>query len=124
MRRDNQEMDERVKTVSFQSRDTRMVGCTGDAQIVISNVELEKLIIRVFKAIDSPVDVRSLRSFVMSPLPIMDILSRSGRVCNVVTTADDDPDLITNLQIRAQTRKKMFAARGGNSEQPVLSKIF
>lgn len=73
MRRDVQEMDERVKSVSFHSRDTRMVGCTGDAQIVISNVELEKLIIRVFKAIDSPVDVRSLRSFVMSRLPIMDI---------------------------------------------------
>jgi hypothetical protein len=72
-RRDVQEMDERVKTVSFQSRDTRMVGCTGDAQIVISNIELEKLIIRVFKAVDSPVDVRSLRSFVMSRLPIMDI---------------------------------------------------
>jgi hypothetical protein len=50
-----------------------MVGCTGDAQIVISNVELEKLIVRVFKAVDSPVDVRSLRSFVMSRLPIMDI---------------------------------------------------
>ncbi|HBR57006.1 MAG TPA: hypothetical protein DEA22_05995, partial [Blastocatellia bacterium] len=45
----------------------------GDAQIVISNIELEKLIVRVFKAIDSPVDVRSLRSFVMSRLPIMDI---------------------------------------------------
>ena len=72
-RRDVQEMDERVKAVSFQSRDTRMVGCTGDAQIVISNVELEKLIVRVFKAIDSAVDVRSLRSFVMSRLPIMDI---------------------------------------------------
>ena len=73
MRRDMAEMDERAKTVSFQNRDTRMVGCTGDAQIVISNVELEKLIIRVFKAVDSPVDVRSLRSFVMSRLPIMDI---------------------------------------------------
>lgn len=72
-RRDVQEMDERVKVVSFYGRDTRMVGCTGDAQIVISNPELEKLIIRVFKAIDSPVDVRSLRSFVMSRLPIMDI---------------------------------------------------
>lgn len=72
-RRDVQEMDERVKAVSFQSRDTRMVGCTGDSQVVISNAELEKLIIRVFKAIDSPVDVRSLRSFVMSRLPIMDI---------------------------------------------------
>lgn len=72
-RKDVQEMDERVKVVSFYGRDTRMVGCTGDAQIVISNPELEKLIIRVFKAIDSPVDVRSLRSFVMSRLPIMDI---------------------------------------------------
>ena len=73
IRRDVQEMDERVKTVPFHKRDTRMVGCTGDAQIVISNTELEKLIIRVFKAIDSPVDVRSLRSFVMSRLPVMDI---------------------------------------------------
>jgi len=72
-RRDLQEMHERVRSVSFQNRDTRMVGCTGDAQIVISNLELEKLIVRVFKAIDSPVDVRSLRSFVMSRLPIMDI---------------------------------------------------
>jgi hypothetical protein len=50
-----------------------MVGCTGDSQGVISNVELEKLIVRVFKAIDSPGDVRALRSFVMSRLPIMDI---------------------------------------------------
>jgi len=72
-RRDAAEMDERVKAVPFYGRDTRMVGCTGDAQIVISNVELEKLIVRVFKAIDSTVDVRSLRSFVMSRLPIMDI---------------------------------------------------
>jgi hypothetical protein len=68
-----QEMEERVKVVAFHSRDTRMVGCTGDAQIVISNVDLEKLIVKVFKAIDSPVDVRSLRSFVMSRLPVMDI---------------------------------------------------
>src|SRR3954469_2626048 len=86
-RRDVQEMDERVKVVAFQSRDTRMVGCTGDAQIVISNVELEKLIIRVFKAIDSPVDVRSLRSFVMSRLPIMDI-----HLVPVGGSSDNDDD--------------------------------
>lgn len=71
--RSQQEMEERVKKVSFYRRDTRMVGCTGDAQIVISNVELEKLIVRVFKAVDSPVNVRSLRGLVMSRLPIMDI---------------------------------------------------
>ncbi len=72
-RRNHQEMEPRVKTVAFQSRDTRMVGCTGDAQIVISNPDLELLIVRVLKAVDSPVDVRSLRSFVMSRLPVMDI---------------------------------------------------
>lgn len=72
-RRNHQEMEPRVQTVAFQSRDTRMVGCTGDAQIVISNPDLEALIIRVLKAVDSPVDVRSLRSFVMSRLPVMDI---------------------------------------------------
>ncbi|MGI8494595.1 MAG: hypothetical protein ACR2L1_04685 [Pyrinomonadaceae bacterium] len=72
-RRDQQEMEERVKTVSFHKRDTRMVGCTGDAQIVISNPDLETLIVRVLKALDSPVNVRSLRSLVMSRLPVMDI---------------------------------------------------
>ena len=71
--RSPQEMESRVKTVSFHRRDTRMVGCTGDAQIVISNPDLEALIVRILKAIDSPVDVRSLRSFVMSRLPVMDI---------------------------------------------------
>ena len=72
-RRNHQEMEPRVQTVAFHSRDTRMVGCTGDAQIVISNPDLETLIVRVLKAVDSPVDVRSLRSFVMSRLPVMDI---------------------------------------------------
>ncbi len=87
MSRSQQEMLERVKAVAFYNRDTRMVGCTGDSQIVISNVELEKLIVKVFKAIDSPVDVRSLRSFVMSRLPIMDIY-----LVPVGGVKDDDDD--------------------------------
>lgn len=99
MRRDVQEMHERVKVVSFHSRDTRMVGCTGDAQIVISNPELEKLIIRVFKAIDSPVDVRSLRSFVMSRLPIMDI-----HLVPVGGSGDSDDDDRAHFEI-ADTRE-------------------
>lgn len=87
--RSSQEMHQRVRAVSFSSRDTRMVGCTGDSQIVISNFELEKLIVRVFKAVDSPVDVRSLRSFVMSRLPIMDIY-----LVPVGGVKDDDDDRI------------------------------
>lgn len=86
-RRNFQEMEQRVKVVAFQGRDTRMVGCTGDAQIVISNVDLEKLIIKVFKACDSPIDVRSLRSFVMSRLPVMDIY-----LVPIGGTSTDDED--------------------------------
>lgn len=71
--RSQSELDQRIANVAHYERDTRMVGCTGDAQIVISNVELEKLIVRVFKAVDSPTNVRSLRGLVMSRLPIMDI---------------------------------------------------
>jgi hypothetical protein len=50
-----------------------MVGCTGDSQIVIGNSDLEDLIISVLEATDAPVDVRMLRSLVMSRLPVMDI---------------------------------------------------
>jgi hypothetical protein len=72
-RRNQPEMEERIHVVPVQPRDTRMVGCTGDAQIVISNPDLEILIVKVLRAVDSPSDVRTLRSMVMSRLPVMDI---------------------------------------------------
>ena len=72
-RRESQELERRVQMIPVRQRDTRMVGCTGDAQIVISNSDLEDLIISVLDAADSPVDVRTLRSLVMSRLPVMDI---------------------------------------------------
>jgi len=113
MRRDFQEMEDRVKVVPFQGRDTRMVGCTGDAQIVISNAELETLIIRVFKAIDSPVDVRSLRSFVMSRLPIMDIhlvpVGGSGE-------SDDDDRAHFEIADMRETPEENFLRGEGEQE--------
>ena len=66
-------IEESVQLIPVRRRDTRMVGCTGDSQIIISNSDLEDLIVSVLEACDSPVDVRSLRGFVMSRLPIMDI---------------------------------------------------
>ncbi len=71
--RGSHEMEQRAHMIPVRQRDTRMVGCTGDAQIVISNSDLEDLIISVLDAIDSPADVRTLRSLVMSRLPVMDI---------------------------------------------------
>src|SRR2546423_11169725 len=71
--RNSHEMEQRAHMIPVRQRDTRMVGCTGDAQIVISNSDLEDLIISVLEAIDAPADVRMLRILVMSRLPVMDI---------------------------------------------------
>jgi hypothetical protein len=72
-KRETHELEQRAQMIPMRQRDTRMVGCTGDAQVVISNSDLEDLIISVLEAVDSPVDVRALRSLVMSRLPVMDI---------------------------------------------------
>ncbi len=72
-RRDSHDVEQRVQIVPVRARDTRMVGCTGDSQVVISNPDLEDLIVSVLDAVDSPADVRTLRSLVMSRLPVMDI---------------------------------------------------
>jgi hypothetical protein len=70
-----------------------MVGRNSDAQIVTSNPELEKLIVRVFKAIDSPVDVARY-AFVMSRLPIMDI-----HLVPVGGSGDNDEDEKIHFEI-------------------------
>ncbi len=72
-RRGAHDVEQRVQIIPVKQRDTRMVGCTGDSQVVISNPDLEDLIVSVLDAVDSPVDVRTLRSLVMSRLPVMDI---------------------------------------------------
>ena len=72
-RRGAHDVEQRVQIIPVRQRDTRMVGCTGDSQVVISNADLEDLIVSVLDAVDSPVDVRTLRSVVMSRLPVMDI---------------------------------------------------
>lgn len=72
-RRGAHDVEQRVQIIAVRQRDTRMVGCTGDSQVVISNADLEDLIVSVLDAVDSPVDVRTLRSLVMSRLPVMDI---------------------------------------------------
>jgi hypothetical protein len=66
-------LEQRVQLIPVRRRDTRMVGCTGDAQIIISNSDLEDLTISVLETCDSPMDVRTLRGLVMSRLPVMDI---------------------------------------------------
>ncbi len=63
---------EMVKIVPVRRRDTRMVGRTGSSQLILSNPELEELIVEVFRAIDSPADVRTIRQLTLSKIPLQD----------------------------------------------------
>jgi hypothetical protein len=63
---------EAAKSVPIRPRDTRIVGRSGTSQLILSNPELEKLIVEVFRAIDSPADVRTLRQLVLSKIPLQD----------------------------------------------------
>jgi hypothetical protein len=70
--RDHQQMRDRIKDVAFRMRDTRRTGRGNGSQIIISNAELNRLIREIFKAIDSPADVRTIRSMVLSKLMVED----------------------------------------------------
>jgi hypothetical protein len=85
--REQTELESRIGQVPMRQRDTRKVGCTGDAQVVINNADLEELITAVLEAIDSPADIRTLRSLVMSRLPVMDIY-----LVPIGGTEDDDSE--------------------------------
>jgi hypothetical protein len=70
--RDSGHFTEVIKTVPVRKRDTRLVGRSGTSQLILSNPDLEKLIVEVLIAIDSPADVRTLRQLVLSKIPLQD----------------------------------------------------
>ena len=67
-----QSMHEAVRDVAFRERGLRRAGRGGSSQIIISNSDLTKLTVEIFRAIDSPADIRVLRSLVLSKIPIED----------------------------------------------------
>ena len=70
--RDSGHFTEQIKTVPMRRRDTRLVGRSGTSQLILSNPDLEELIVEVLIAIDSPADVRTLRQLVLSKIPLQD----------------------------------------------------
>ena len=70
--RDAGHFTEAVKSVAMRRRDTRIVGRSGASQLIMSNADLEALIVEILKAIDSPADVRTIRQLVLSKIPLQD----------------------------------------------------
>ena len=61
-----------IKSVPMRKRDTRIVGRSGSSQLILSNPDLEELMVEVFTALDSPADVRTIRQLVLSKIPLQD----------------------------------------------------
>ena len=69
---DSGHFTELIKSVPMVKRDTRLVGRSGTSQLILSNPEMEKLIVRVLAVIDSPADVKTIRQLVLSKIPLQD----------------------------------------------------
>jgi hypothetical protein len=67
-----QNLQELVKEVAPRMRDIRRAGRGSTSHVIISNEELTLLIIDIFKTIDTPADVRTIRSLVLTKLAIED----------------------------------------------------
>jgi len=63
---------EALKDVAVRQRDTRRTGRGRGSQVIISNKELLQLLCDIFFAIDSPTEIRTMRSLVMSKLAVED----------------------------------------------------
>ena len=70
--RDSGHFTEMIKSVPMRRRDTRLVGRTGTSQLILSNPDMEELIVEVLTTIDSPADVRTIRQLVLSKIPLQD----------------------------------------------------
>jgi hypothetical protein len=80
--------EEIMSDVAMRKRDTRIVGRSGTSQLIISNKELEDLIVEILKAIDSPAEVRVLRHLALSRIPLQDY--RVASLDESFTTGDGD----------------------------------
>jgi hypothetical protein len=68
----HQDLHGLIKDVSFRIRDRRRAGRNSSSQIIISNSDLTDLLVEIFKVMDSPSDIRMVRSLALSKLPIED----------------------------------------------------
>lgn len=111
-----QECEKCIEGIRPRKRDTRIVGCSGDSQLIISTRDLEVLIIEVLAAVDSPLEMRSLRNLVLSRLPLMDVhlcsISGGGKEGDDPTFFYDHADPKDNPEQALLCRETEHVAEG------------
>jgi hypothetical protein len=71
--RDSGIFQEKIAEVPVRLRNRRLVGCRGEAQVIITSQELIELLVEIFQAIDSPASLNALRSLALMKLPVYDV---------------------------------------------------
>ncbi len=70
--KDNGTFSDLIHNIPMRQRNRRRAGCTGEAQVIVSNQQLVELVVEIFEAIDSPAPLRVLRQLALSKLPVYD----------------------------------------------------
>jgi hypothetical protein len=96
-----------ITNIPMRRRNCRRTGCTGDAQLIVSNQELVDLLLEIFAAIDSPAPLRVLRQLALSKLPVYD---------PVINPIEDE----VNEEQHGRTYHDVFASTDASPEQLAL----
>ncbi|HWX41472.1 MAG TPA: hypothetical protein VN345_10030 [Blastocatellia bacterium] len=70
--KDDHLFPELIADVAFRRRNNRNAGRGRQSQLIITNEDLNRLIVEILAAIDSPADVRTIRALALSKLPVED----------------------------------------------------
>lgn len=106
--RDSGTFQERIAEVPARLRNRRLVGCRGEAQVIITSQELTELLVEIFRAIDSPASLNALRSLALSRLPVYDV---------TMTAIEEDS---TNDEGQSRNRFHSLATTDASPEQITL----
>lgn len=107
--RDSGTFADLIGNISMRRRNRRRTGCTGEAQVIVSNQELVELLVEIFESIDSPAPLRVLRQLALSKLPVYD---------PVITSIDEE----VNEEQHGRTYHEVFATSDANPEQQTLAR--
>jgi len=89
-------LSELTKDVAVRPRDTRRMGRGSGSQVIISNEDLKCLVLEIFHAIDTPTDIRTIRSLVLSKIGVQDC--RPVYIDAVAPTTDPQPSAGIDLR--------------------------
>jgi|HubBroStandDraft_6_1064221.scaffolds.fasta_scaffold36688_3 hypothetical protein len=118
---DGGHFSELAKIVPVRQRDNRIVGRSGSSQLIVSNKALEELIVEIFRAIDSPADVKTIRQLTLSKIPLQDysITSLDGEFARDDTRSSSGKSS-SNSSVRASSHSAMAVDTRPTPEDELL----